>query len=98
MGEREFPARRRSRTEGKVLPGGYNPDVCPLRPARGVAVITAAPITTLRTLRPAEAHSFFVEGTEFLYLVPSGSIFALEGISKAALDRLRERESTTVDL
>lgn len=49
-------------------------------------------------MRAGEAHSFSVDGTEFLYLVPSGSIFALEGIAKAALDRLRHGEASPPEL
>jgi hypothetical protein len=34
------------------------------------------------TYRPAEAHPFKAAGEEFLYLVPSGAIFRMEGLGK----------------
>ncbi len=37
-----------------------------------------------------EHHAFEAAGTRFLYLVPSGSIFALEGISQKIVDRFSE--------
>jgi uncharacterized protein len=42
--------------------------------------------------RAGEHHSFHAAGSEFLYLVPSGAIFQLQGLSKALLDLLREGE------
>ncbi|HLX45169.1 MAG TPA: quinohemoprotein amine dehydrogenase maturation protein [Bryobacteraceae bacterium] len=50
------------------------------------------------TYRPAEAHPFQAGGSEFLYLVPSGAIFRMEGLPKAALDLVREREHTRDEL
>ena len=37
-----------------------------------------------------EHHAFEAAGTRFLYLVPSGSIFALEGIARKIVDRFSE--------
>ncbi len=39
-----------------------------------------------------EHHAFEAAGAEFLYLVPSGAIFRLEGLGKAAVDLLRNGE------
>jgi uncharacterized protein len=41
-----------------------------------------------RTYRLGEHHSFSAAGTDFLYLVPSGSIFALEGVGKQVIEVL----------
>jgi uncharacterized protein len=38
--------------------------------------------------RLGEYHSFSAAGTEFLYLVPSGSIFAVEGVAKLVIELL----------
>jgi uncharacterized protein len=40
--------------------------------------------------RAGEHHSFSAAGVDFWYLVPSGSIFALEGIGKEILSLLEE--------
>jgi uncharacterized protein len=42
--------------------------------------------------RPAEAHSFRAGEAEFLYLVPSGAIFRMEGLAKEVIDLVRQRE------
>ncbi|MBL8209980.1 MAG: quinohemoprotein amine dehydrogenase maturation protein [Bryobacterales bacterium] len=39
--------------------------------------------------RIGEHHAFYAAGREFLYLVPSGAIFGLEGLSKTIVDLLR---------
>ena len=46
----------------------------------------AEPITA--AYRPAEHHAFRSSGKEFVYLVPSGAIFHLQGISKEVFDLL----------
>lgn len=46
----------------------------------------AEPITA--AYRPAEHHAFRSSGKEFVYLVPSGAIFHLHGISKEVFDLL----------
>ena len=38
--------------------------------------------------RAAEHHSFSAAGVDFWYLVPSGAIFALEGIGKQVIELL----------
>jgi uncharacterized protein len=43
------------------------------------------------TYRPAEAHAFHAAGAEFLYLVPSGAIFRMEGLAGEMLDLVRRR-------
>lgn len=60
--------------------------------------MTANPEVVPVTYRPAEAHPFQAGGSEFLYLVPSGAIFRMEGLPKAALDLVREREHTREEL
>ena len=42
--------------------------------------------------RPAEAHPFRAANAEFLYLVPSGAIFRMEGLGKEVVDLVRQRE------
>jgi len=42
--------------------------------------------------RQGEFHAFEGGGQDYLYLVPSAAIFALEDVSKAVLDLLRDRE------
>src|SRR5712664_2052244 len=44
--------------------------------------------TQSQPYRLGEYHSFSAAGTEFLYLVPSGSIFAMEGIAKLVIELL----------
>jgi uncharacterized protein len=48
--------------------------------------------------RVGEHHSFHAAGSEFLYLVPSGAIFELQGLSKALVDILREGERSREEL
>ena len=60
--------------------------------------MTANPEVAPVTYRPGEAHPFQAGGSEFLYVVPSGAIFRLEGLPKAALDLVREREHTREEL
>ena len=49
---------------------------------------TLDPVST--AYRAAEHHKFETEGAEFLYLVPSGAIFGLSGLSKEVFSLLRE--------
>jgi uncharacterized protein len=42
--------------------------------------------------RPAEAHAFKAVNEDFLYLVPSGAIFRMEGLTKDIMNLVRERE------
>ena len=44
------------------------------------------------TYRPAEAHVFRAAEAEFLYLVPSGAIFRMDGLGKEIVDLVRSRE------
>ena len=48
--------------------------------------------TQTQPYRLGEYHSFSAAGTEFLYLVPSGSIFAVEGIAKLVIELLGSGE------
>src|SRR5581483_9917914 len=40
------------------------------------------------TYRPAEHHRFTASGADYLYLVPSAAIFALDGLSREIFDLL----------
>jgi uncharacterized protein len=51
------------------------------------------PIASVR-YRPAEAHAFRALDSEFLYLVPSGAIFRIDGLTQEILDLVRTREMT----
>jgi len=48
--------------------------------------------------RQSEFHSFQGGGIDYLYLVPSAAIFALEAVSKAVLDTLDGRQLTREEL
>lgn len=50
------------------------------------------------TYRPAEAHAFEAAGADFLYLVPSGAIFRMEGLPKEMIELVRERPTMRSDL
>ena len=54
------------------------------------AVIDATGLATYRLL---EYHPFQAAGTEFLYLVPSGAIFALEGTAREVIELLKHGEA-----
>jgi uncharacterized protein len=45
-----------------------------------------------------EYHAFESLGTRFLYLVPSGAIFALDGIGQEAFDYVREQDRSKPEL
>jgi uncharacterized protein len=60
--------------------------------------VTVTPEAVPVTYRPGEAHAFQASGSEFLYLVPSGAIFRMEGLPKVALDLVRERERTREEM
>ena len=45
---------------------------------------------TTAAYRQAEHHRFAVTSAEFLYLVPSGAIFGLNGLSQDIFDLLSE--------
>ncbi|MEQ1949384.1 MAG: quinohemoprotein amine dehydrogenase maturation protein [Bryobacteraceae bacterium] len=56
----------------------------------------AEPITA--AYRPAEHHTFQAGGKGFVYLVPSGAIFNLEGLSKEIFDLLLKAPLTREEL
>lgn len=58
-----------------------------------VAVLAHSPPYRLR-----EFHAFDAADSRFLYLVPSGAIFALDEIGQEIIERLREREHTPEEL
>src|SRR5262245_59620410 len=49
-------------------------------------------MTTANKYRLGEFHSFSGGGQDYLYLVPSGAIFALDNLSSAIINRLTEGE------
>src|SRR6266850_5807091 len=61
-------------------------------------------MSTTETLTPAvpyrqrEFHAFESEGTQFVYLVPSGAIFSLDKIGREILDRIKEVSPTREEL
>ncbi len=52
----------------------------------------------MSSYRLAEFHRFSGGGAEYLYLVPSGAIFALTPVSRTIVDALGERECTRDEL
>jgi len=48
--------------------------------------------------RPRELHSFESAGTHFVYLVPSGAVFALDKIGLEIFDRVKEASPTKEEL
>lgn len=48
--------------------------------------------------RLREFHEFKTAGTRFLYVVPSGAIFALNGIGQEILDGIEERDRSSEEL
>ncbi len=59
-------------------------------------------MSTVAELAPSyqlcEHHAFEAAGTEFLYLVPSGAIFALDPLGKEVISRVSERSYTREEL
>jgi len=47
---------------------------------------------TSTAYRPAEHHAFETSGRDFLYLVPSGAIFGLDGLSKQIFSLLLKEQ------
>jgi uncharacterized protein len=52
----------------------------------------------MNTFRLGEFHAFSGAGREYLYLVPSGAIFALDELSSAIIKRLRKSECPQEEL
>src|SRR5256885_2358591 len=73
---RDEPRIERAIGQGARAPAGYRSGVHPLRTAGGRQMITLA---------PREFHLFQAAGRDFLYLVPSAAIFALDDITSAVL-------------
>jgi uncharacterized protein len=61
-------------------------------------VNAVAPALPSVTYRPAEAHAFEAAGASFLYLVPSGAVFRMEGLAREILELVRQRPMTGADL
>src|SRR4030095_9169199 len=71
--------------EGAVLSCRNRPAVCEVGSAGGFS---------MSAYRQGEFHAFEGGGQNYLYLVPSAAIFALEDLSAAVLDLLKHRELT----
>jgi uncharacterized protein len=50
------------------------------------------------TYRPAESHPFRAADEDFLYLVPSGAIFRMDGLAKEMLELVRQSPMTRGDI
>jgi uncharacterized protein len=48
--------------------------------------------------RPGEAHAFRAADADFLYLVPSGAIFRMEGLAREMIEQVRQGAMTRCDL
>jgi len=59
---------------------------------------TTEALTPALTYRPREFHAFESAGTQFVYLVPSGSIFAIDKIGREILDRVKDISPTREEL
>src|ERR1700722_18507603 len=59
---------------------------------------TIAEVIPSMAYRPAEAHQFRAADAEFLYLVPSGAIFRMEGLAGEMVDLVRRREMMRSDI
>src|SRR6202046_917159 len=60
--------------------------------------MTASATLTASPYRLREYHAFDSGGTQFLYLVPSGAIFALNAIGQAIIDCVGEQDRTREEL
>ncbi len=49
--------------------------------------------TATRTYRPGEFHDFEASGRRFVYLVPAGAVFELDGAAEQIVERLRTKEA-----
>jgi len=61
-------------------------------------VSTATEILPRVIYRLAEAHAFRAADSDFLYLVPSGAIFRMEGLAKEMLDLVRQAPMSRGDI
>src|SRR6202035_168357 len=68
------------------------------RSAGGFAVSTIAEVIPSMAYRPAEAHAFRAVDADFLYLVPSGAIFRMEGLGKEIVDLVRGNHMLRSDI
>jgi uncharacterized protein len=61
-------------------------------------VSTIADVIPSLAYRPAEAHPFRAAGSDFLYLVPSGAIFRMEGLCKEMVELVRQTPMLRSDI
>jgi uncharacterized protein len=61
-------------------------------------VSTIAEVTPSVAYRPAEAHAFRAADSDFLYLVPSGAIFRMEGLGREVVELVRQRPMMHSDI
>ena len=59
---------------------------------------TVAEVLPTVKYRPAEAHKFRAADADFLYLVPSGAIFRMEGLAKEMVELVRESPMSLGDI
>jgi uncharacterized protein len=59
---------------------------------------TAVDVLPPVTYRPAEAHAFRAADADFLYLVPSGAIFRMEGLAKEVVELVRQSPMSRGDI
>jgi len=61
-------------------------------------VSTIAEVIPSSAFRPAEAHAFKAAGEDFLYLVPSGAVFRMEGLCKDIVEFVRREPAMRSDI
>ena len=59
---------------------------------------TIAEVIPSLAYRPAEAHPFQAAGEDFLYLVPSGAVFRMEGLCKDIVALVRQTPMLRSDI
>src|SRR6266478_9125959 len=93
MGSGHSQERKRQRgqaTDRALLSGRDSSDVHSLGSAGGHQMIAA----DTRVYRLGEFHPFSARNRRFLYLVPAGAIFELDGAAEMLIDRLAEGEAS----
>src|SRR5262249_15773818 len=84
--------------ESPVVSRRHHPGVRALRPTGGFQMSATETLVPAARYRQRELHAFEADGTQFVYLVPSGAIFALDKIGRNVLDYVREVNPTREDL
>src|SRR5690606_8679791 len=84
-----WSGKRCQAADGPILPRRHHSALCEVGSAGG---------GEMSAYRLGEFHAFQGGGQEYLYLVPSGAIFALDELSSAIINRLRCGERTAEEL